>query len=339
MSDTADAQGDFTIERGADAGDHARGGAAAGKAVETRDSVAEAARDAALSERTTGAKAQEDGFPEGVRRKYYVVASDQTKGGAPSEAHVYADERGEYLAFKATQDRLTTRLASTQVVHDMLAVAEHRAWKVVYLRGSVEFRREAWLEASARGMDAKGYEPTELDRQALAHRRAVREGANRRPPDSWSRSNANEMKRGDAYHSRKTADKALNKVTAIDAANGQPSAFRSQLSQGRWRARAEEFRAADGQAAARDADLVAAQSQLVIIEKALERALPHDPQARERILAAARERVAQHLRQGRSFERAMVRERAPAYDLSRDDRTEGRRNSEETRERTRQRER
>jgi hypothetical protein len=337
MSDTADAQGDFTIERGADAGDYARGGAAAGKAVETRDSVAEASRDAALPQRTTGAKAQEDGFPDGVRRKYYVVASDRTKDGAPFEAHIYADERAEYLAFKATQDRLTTRLASTQVVHDMLAVAEHRAWKVVYLRGSVEFRREAWLEASARGMDPKGYEPTQLDRQALAHRRGAREGANRRPPDSRDRSNANKAKRGDPFHSRKTADKALNKVTAIDAANGQPSAFRSQLSQGRWRARAEEFRAADGQAAARDADLVAAQSQLVIVEKALERALPHDPQARERILTAARERVAQHLEQGRSFERAVLRETAAKRHQS--ERSEADRTLEDVRERTRQRER
>ena len=65
------------------------------------------------------------------------------------EARVYADERGEYLAFKATEDRLTTRLASAQVIHDMIAVAEHRNWQAIQLRGSVEFRREAWLEASA----------------------------------------------------------------------------------------------------------------------------------------------------------------------------------------------
>jgi hypothetical protein len=283
--------------------------------------------------------AREDGFPDRVRRKYYVVAEQRTKEGAALDARVYADERGEYLAFKATEDRLTTRLASAQVIHDMIAVAEHRNWQVIHLRGSVEFRREAWLEASAREIVVKGYEPTESDRQALAHRRAARERANRRPPESWGRSNANRAKRGDPFDSRNNADGALNNVTVIDAANGKSRADRRQVPQDRWPARAEKFRAADRKAAARDADLVAAQSQLAIVEKALERAFPRDPQARERILEAAKERIAQHLEQGRSFERATVRERTPELSRPRNERGEARRNLEEVRERTRQRER
>lgn len=44
----------------------------------------------------------------------------------------------------------------------------------------------------------------------------------------------------------------------------------------RWRVTAEKFRSANRQTAARDADLVASQSQMVIIEKAPERVFSAD---------------------------------------------------------------
>ena len=86
------------------------------------------------------------------------------------EARLYADERGEYLAFKVTEDRLVTRLAAAEVIRDMVSVAQHRQWEALHVRGSVEFRREAWLEAGARGIEVQGYQPTDLDRQALSDR-------------------------------------------------------------------------------------------------------------------------------------------------------------------------
>jgi len=341
MSDAADAQGDFTIERVAEAGDDRKSDEPrAARDSKKRDPIVEPVTDAPPPEKSAPTAEHEYGFPDRVRRKYYVVADQQAKEGVALEARVYADERGEYLAFKATEDRLTTRLASAQVVHDMIAVAEHRNWQAIHLRGSAEFRREAWLEASARGMEVKGYEPTDVDRQALASRREARERANRRPPGSWNRSNLSKAKPRDRFETRSNgADRAPNNVTAIDASPGKLSADRRPVAQGRWRARAEKFRAADRKAAARDADLVAAQSQLAIIEKALERAFPRDPQAREKILDAARERIAHHLEQGRSFERTIVKERVSEDNRSRTDRGEARRNPEEIRERTRQRER
>ncbi|MEO6945180.1 MAG: LPD7 domain-containing protein [Nitrobacter sp.] len=111
------------------------------------------------------------GIPDRIRRKYYVVSADAGKEGVDGAARVYADERGEYLAFKIAGDRLVTRLTAAEVIRDMISIAKHRNWEALQVRGSAEFRREAWLEASARGIEAKGYEPTELDRQALATRR------------------------------------------------------------------------------------------------------------------------------------------------------------------------
>ncbi len=168
MSDTGDAQGDFIIERIADADDNrGRGDPQTAHDSDKCDLGLEAATAAPLPEKPAPSTQQDHGFPDRVRRKYHVVAEERTKEGAALEARVYADERGEYLAFKATEDRLMTRLASAQIIHDMIAVAEHRNWQAVHLRGTVEFRREAWLEASARGIVVKGYEPTEIDRQGF----------------------------------------------------------------------------------------------------------------------------------------------------------------------------
>jgi hypothetical protein len=337
MSDTADPQGDFTIERVADAeNDSERGEQEAAPEAGKREHGRDAESGAASSQKAAQ-MARADGLPARVRRKYYVVAEERAKEGGALKARIYADERGEYLAFKALENRLTTRLASAQVIHDMVAVAEHRNWQTIRVHGSMEFRREAWLEASARGMEVKGYEATQLDRQALAHRRTSRDRANPRPSESRAQANVNRSKSADRFHSRNAGDTPDN-VTVIDA-NGKQRADRHGTPQHPWRGSAERFRVADRKAGARDADLVAAQSQLTIIEKALERALPHDPRARERILGAARERVAQHLEQGRSFERAMVRERATGYYRPQSEQTEANRTFEEVREKTRQRER
>lgn len=102
---------------------------------------------------------EHDALPDRVRRKYYVVASESEKDGPTSGTRLYADARGEYLAFKVTEDRLVTRLAAAEVIRDMVSVAQHRRWDALHVRGSVEFRREAWLEASARGIEVHGYRP------------------------------------------------------------------------------------------------------------------------------------------------------------------------------------
>jgi hypothetical protein len=273
---------------------------------------------------TLEAKARrDDAFPASLRRKYYVVAEEKRK---ESDARFYADERGEYLAFKLAEDRLTTRLTAPEVIRDMIAVAEHRDWATLHVRGSVEFRREAWLEANARGIAVKGYEPTALDREALASRRATRWRYGGRP---MARPQG---KRPSADRSR-TSDQASNNVTAIDPAKRRFD--RRETAPDNWCTRAARFRSADRRTAARDVEFVGAVSQLVIIEKALERAFPNDRDARERIMDAAKERISDHLEQGRTFNRATVRERSS----SNADRDDARRVREDVRERMRQHER
>ena len=119
-------------------------------------------RDTTDRRAASGGAAEFDFLPAHLRRKYYVVEIDA------QEARIYADRDGEYLIAKAGRDRLVTRNANLEIVRDLVAIAAHRGWERIELSGSLEFRREAWLAASARGIETKGYEPSELDRAALA---------------------------------------------------------------------------------------------------------------------------------------------------------------------------
>ncbi|WP_156446415.1 MULTISPECIES: LPD7 domain-containing protein [Hyphomicrobiales] len=156
-------QSEFTIERGrerdAGAGRSSPRGASSAPQGERQSGQAE------FDLAGTAGRQPESGMPERLRRKYYVA-----EVGSGDEAKVYADSKGEYLAFKVSTDRMATRLEDANVVRDMVSVAQHRGWKEVELRGSEEFRRTAWLEASVRGLSVRGYEPDPVDRAALAFR-------------------------------------------------------------------------------------------------------------------------------------------------------------------------
>jgi len=323
----------------------------------------------ASADKSSSARIDDDAIPDRIRRKYYVVANESEKGGPSSGARVYADERGEYLAFEVTEDCLVTRLAAAEVIRDMVSVAQHRGWDALHVHGSAEFRREAWLEAGARGIEVQGYQPTDLDRQALSDRQEVWNRSNPRTHEGEVRSVADRDGRAKPldydtgvsgrlievgrapYRNRNDAETStyvtieldngrqhqvwgvgLEKATAdskarpgdriqvrrdgvvrvakdikvIDAANGSARIERRQVPRNRWRVTAEKFRSAAPQTAAHDPDLVAAQSQMVIIEKALERAFPEDERARRSIIEAAKERIAHHLEHGHSFARATV---------------------------------
>jgi hypothetical protein len=52
-------------------------------------------------------------------------------------------------------------------MHSVIAIAEARGWRVIELRGTEAFRQGMWREAALRGIDARGYSPTEAEvRQA-----------------------------------------------------------------------------------------------------------------------------------------------------------------------------
>ena len=108
-------------------------------------------------------------YPEGVKARYFVEEKEE-------RTTFYRDYRGQDAAFRLDRDsgRMTARGDDIATVRDMLTVAEAEGWKTVKLGGSKEFRREAWIEAATREIDATGYKPSDLDRQEAEKRRARR---------------------------------------------------------------------------------------------------------------------------------------------------------------------
>ena len=389
MNDTRDGSEDFSLQQQDRAGRDPN----TGKSDEGR---------AKTPDKSPSAMVGGDTLPDRIRRKYYVVANVSGKDGPDGEARLYADERGEYLAFKVVNDRLITRLAAVEVIRDMVSVAQHRQWESLQVHGSVEFRREAWLEAGARGLEVQGYQPTELDRQTLADRREVWDRTHSGTPEVEARSASDRGERADKfdydkgisgrlievgqapYRNRTDAEAStyvaleldngrqhqvwgvgLEKATAdsnaklgdhvhvrrdgveqvtkeikvIDAASGHAHIEQRQVPRNRWQVTAGKFRTANRQTVARDPGLVAAQSQMVLIEKALERVFPGDERARHSIMKAAKERIAHHLGQGHSFGRATVMEPVQDRHRSEGDKSQARQTRLDERARIPERER
>src|ERR1700732_1887399 len=104
MNDARDDSEDFSLERH----HHAPNRSNRDKGVD------ESTAKSAPIDKTSAGAIQDSAFPDRIRRKYYVVANESGKDGPDGEARLYADERGEYLAFKVTEDRLVTRLAAAE---------------------------------------------------------------------------------------------------------------------------------------------------------------------------------------------------------------------------------
>lgn len=77
----------------------------------------------------------------------------------------WRDQPGR-VAFRDRGSALHSDVEAAPVVKGMLDLAAERGWSSVQLRGSPEFVRQAWIAAEARGIKAKGYEPSLEDRKA-----------------------------------------------------------------------------------------------------------------------------------------------------------------------------
>ena len=88
--------------------------------------------------------------PQDIEKRYLRV------GGT-----FYHPKNTDLVAFEDKGNKLETRSNSEQIAESMVRIAEARGWDEIKVSGSDAFRREAWLEAAARGMHVNGYTPSE----------------------------------------------------------------------------------------------------------------------------------------------------------------------------------
>lgn len=124
--------------------------------------------------------------PEAIRRRYLV----EREGGA--RLGFYVDATIRTPAFRDEGRRLTASRNDPRLVRDLVAIAEHRGWSRIEVRGETEFRRQVWLIGREAGLEVRGYRSTERDEQEFGRRRASKrtpEGP--APPRSPSAEGAN----------------------------------------------------------------------------------------------------------------------------------------------------
>ena len=100
-------------------------------------------------------------LPEQLLKRYTLVNG---KG--------YFVSRPSAVAFIDKGNKLQTRLEQSKVVMDLITIAEHRGWHNIKLKGSQNFKREAWYQAKLKGLEVSGYQPQIQDHQRLAQQQA-----------------------------------------------------------------------------------------------------------------------------------------------------------------------
>lgn len=109
--------------------------------------------------------------PAIISSTYYV----EEKNG---ERRYFDDYKRSALAMWATPTSVSTKREDMNTVRAMCELAQARGWQTVQIRGSAEFRHEAWIEATARDLQGQGFAATDVDRQEADRRRAERTPAN-----------------------------------------------------------------------------------------------------------------------------------------------------------------
>lgn len=103
-------------------------------------------------------------IPEYVSKQYAMQGNNERK---------LLDKNSQKVAIDASSDNiLKTRNNDAKTIKNMLEIAQNNGWQSIKLKGSNEFKREAWLQASLQGLEVKGYKPTEQDKKLLETRQS-----------------------------------------------------------------------------------------------------------------------------------------------------------------------
>ncbi|MCE6967521.1 LPD7 domain-containing protein [Cereibacter sphaeroides] len=92
---------------------------------------------------------------------------------AKDRQELYRSHDASAPAIVDTGDRLVTKAADRATAIDMIDLATHRGWQSLRVKGPEDFRREMWIEASARGLQTEGYRPTDRDSEEAWRRTEI----------------------------------------------------------------------------------------------------------------------------------------------------------------------
>jgi hypothetical protein len=148
----------------------------------------EAAKTARRTGRSTGKKDGET--PNSIRPKPIFEKTGYEVPKSVSNQYVahdgkFLDRKTETVHFEDTGRTLATASEDRSVIAHMVEVARAKNWSELQLKGTEEFRRQAWIAAELAGVPTRGFKPKALDRAMLtAAREVMRIGAGEQAGDA-----------------------------------------------------------------------------------------------------------------------------------------------------------
>jgi hypothetical protein len=125
----------------------------------------------------------------------------------------FLDRKSETVHFEDKGRSLSTASEDRDVIAHMVEVAKAKNWGELQLKGSEEFRRQAWIAAELAGVPTRGFKPGAQDRSVLtAAREAMRIGAGDKSNDT-DKARTNEMEAADAVGQKPAAPASAKPVT------------------------------------------------------------------------------------------------------------------------------
>ncbi|MFM0372722.1 LPD7 domain-containing protein [Paraburkholderia aspalathi] len=132
----------------------------------------------------------------------------------------FLDRKSETVHFEDKGRSLSTASEDRDVIVHMVEVAKAKNWGELQLKGSEEFRRQAWIAAELSGVPTRGFKPGAQDRAVLtAAREAMRIGAGDKSSEA-DKARTNEMEAADAAGQKQPAapESAKTVITGRDTA-------------------------------------------------------------------------------------------------------------------------
>lgn len=116
----------------------------------------------------------EASLPDSVKNNYVAIAKNRFLQDEKINYYDKSDPDKVNIAFEDRKNGLHTSRQDEKTIRAMMDLAESKGWTAIKLKGTEEFKQKAWLEASLRGIETKGYEPTEKDKAELIAKQEAR---------------------------------------------------------------------------------------------------------------------------------------------------------------------
>ncbi|MFT4438690.1 LPD7 domain-containing protein [Caballeronia sp. 15715] len=138
----------------------------------------------------------------------------------------FLDRKSETVHFEDKGRSLSTASEDRDVIAHMVEVAKAKNWGELQLKGTEEFRRQAWIATELAGVPTRGFKPKAQDRAALtAAREAMRigagKGAGERSNDA-DKARTNEMEPADAAAQKQPASPESTKTGTAGRESAAP---------------------------------------------------------------------------------------------------------------------